>query len=179
MRSQLLVSFVEVSFDRCVLDGAVHSLDLPIGPGMLGLCQPMVDIVLGAGVFEGVRPNEFAGVEGRLDVRRCRARIAWRCEVGPVVCEDGVDLVGNGVDQPTQEVTRGLASHFLMQFDEGELRGSVDCNEQIEFALRGSDFGDVDMRIADRVSLEFLLGGGVAFDLRQSGDPVPLQTPMK
>ena len=66
-----------------------------------------------------------------------------------------------------------------MQFDEGELRGSVDCNEQIEFALRGSDFGDVDMKIADRVSLEFPLGGGFAFDLRQPGDPVPLQTPMK
>jgi hypothetical protein len=98
---------------------------------------------------------------------------------GSIVGEDGVDLVGNGVDQPTQEVTRGLASHFLMQFDEGELRGSVDCNEPIEFALRGSDFGDVDMKIADRVSLEFLLGGGFAFDLRQPGDPVPLQTPMK
>src|SRR5580658_448894 len=97
----------------------------------------------------------------------------------PLSVRTGVDLVGNGVDQPTQEVTRGLASHFLMQFDEGELRGSVDCNEQIEFALRGSDFGDVDMKIADRVSLEFLLGGGFAFDLRQPGDPVPLQTSMK
>jgi hypothetical protein len=28
-------------------------------------------------------------------------------------------------------------------------------------------------------SLEFLLGGGFAFDLRQPGDPVPLQTSMK
>jgi hypothetical protein len=30
----------------------------------------MVDIVLGASVFEGVRPSRFSGVEGRLDVRR-------------------------------------------------------------------------------------------------------------
>jgi hypothetical protein len=37
---------------------------------MLGLCQPMVDVVLGAGVFEGVRPNGFSGVEGALDVWR-------------------------------------------------------------------------------------------------------------
>ena len=64
-----------------------------------------------------------------------------------------------------QEVSGSLARDLLMQFDEGELRGSVDCNEQIEFALRGSDFGEVDMKIADRVSLEFLLGGGFAFDL--------------
>ena len=35
------------------------------------------------------------------------------------------------------------------------------------------------MKIADRVSLEFTLGGGFAFDLRQPRNPVPLQTPMK
>ncbi len=70
-------------------------------------------------------------------------------------------------------------SYFLVQFANGELRRSIECDEQVELALRGSDFGDVDMKIADRVSLEFLLGGGFAFDLRQPGDPVPLQTPMK
>jgi hypothetical protein len=101
------------------------------------------------------------------------------CEVSSVVGEDRVDLVGDGVDPPTREVARCQASHFLMQLDEGELRRSVDCDEQIEFAVRGSDFGDVDMELADRVSLEFLLGGGFAFDLRQPGFPVPLQTPMK
>ena len=68
--SQLLVGIVEVAFDGCVLDRAVHSLDLPIGPRVLGLCQPMVDVVLGAGVFEGVRPNGLSGVKRRLDVRR-------------------------------------------------------------------------------------------------------------
>src|SRR5208282_6635817 len=55
--SQLVVGLVEVAFDGRVLDGAVHSFDLPIGPRVLGLCQPMIDVVLGAGVFEGVRPN--------------------------------------------------------------------------------------------------------------------------
>jgi hypothetical protein len=28
---------------------------LPIGPWMLGLCQPMIDVILSTGVFEGVR----------------------------------------------------------------------------------------------------------------------------
>ena len=69
VRSQFIVGFVEVAFDGCVLDRAVHSLDLPIGPRVLGLCQPMVDVVLGTGVFEGVRPNGFSGVKSRLDVR--------------------------------------------------------------------------------------------------------------
>jgi hypothetical protein len=42
---------------------------------MLGLGQAMIDIVLGAGVFEGVRPDGLSGVEGGLDVGGCRARV--------------------------------------------------------------------------------------------------------
>ena len=66
-----------------------------------------------------------------------------------------------------------------MQFDEGELRGSVDRNDEIELALRGSDLGDVDMEIADRVSLELVLGRGFAFDLRPSRDPMTLKATME
>ena len=67
---------------------------------MLGLCQPVIDVVLGAGVFEGVRPNELSSLQGGLDVRRRRARIAWCGEVGSVVGEDRVDLVGDGGGDP-------------------------------------------------------------------------------
>ena len=35
------------------------------------------------------------------------------------------------------------------------------------------------MKIADRIGLEFALGGGFAFDLRQPGDPVALQAAMQ
>ena len=42
-----------------------------------------------------------------------------------------------------------------MQLDEGELRGSVDSNEYIEFAFLRPDFGNVDMEEADRVDLNF------------------------
>jgi hypothetical protein len=51
----LIVGFIEVAFDGCVLDGAVHPFDLTVRPRMLGLGQPMIDIVEGAGVFEGMR----------------------------------------------------------------------------------------------------------------------------
>ena len=50
---------------------------------------------------------------------------------------------------------------------------------QVELALRSSNLGDVDMKIADRIGLEFAFGRGFAFDLRQPGDPVALQTPVK
>ena len=55
--------------------------------------------------------------------------------MGSVVGEDGVDLVGDGGDQAAQEVPRGATRHLLMQFDEGELRGSVDGDEEVELAL--------------------------------------------
>src|SRR5580700_2923996 len=60
-----------------------------------------------------------------------------------------------------------------------ELRRSVDGDEQVELALRSSNLGDVDMKVADRIGLEFAFGRGFAFDLRQPGDPGALQTPVK
>jgi hypothetical protein len=45
MNSQLIVGLVEVAFDGRILDGAVHPLDPAVRPGMLGLCQPMIDMV--------------------------------------------------------------------------------------------------------------------------------------
>src|SRR5208282_700112 len=86
----LVAGFVEVAFDGRVLDGAIHSFDLPIGPWMLGL-----------------------SLEGGLDVRRRRARIAWGGEVGSVVGEDDMDLVRDGGDQAAQEVRRATFSCSL------------------------------------------------------------------
>ena len=134
---------------------------------------------LGAGVFEGVRPKGLSSLQGGLDVRRRRARIAWRGEVGSVVGEDGVDLVRDGGDQAAQEVPSGAARHLLVQLDEGELRRSVDRDDEIELALSGSNLGDVDMEIADRIGLELALRRSFAFDLGQPRDPVALQTPVK
>ena len=90
-----------------------------------------------------------------------------------------MDLVRDGGDQAAQEVPRGATRHLLVHLDEGELRRSVDGDEQVELALRGSNLGDVDMKLADRIGLEFAFGGGFAFDLRQAGDLVALQTPVK
>ena len=98
----------------------------------------MIDIVLSASVFEGVRPDGLSGVEGGLDVGGCRARIAWRGEVGSVIGEDGVDLVGDFGDQAAQELSGGPARDLFVQFDEGELRRPIDCNDEIELTLSGS-----------------------------------------
>jgi hypothetical protein len=125
------------------------------------------------------RPNELSSLQDGLDVRRRRARIAWRGEVGSVVGEDDMDLVGDGGGQAAQEVPRGAPRHLLVHRDEGELRRSVDGEDEVELALRRSNLGDVDRKLADWIGLEFAFGGGFAFDLRQPGDLVALQTRVK
>jgi hypothetical protein len=40
-----------------------------------------------------------------------------------------------------------------MQFDEGELRGPIDRDEEMELSFSGSNLGDVDTEISDRVVL--------------------------
>jgi len=44
-----------------------------------------------------------------------------------------------------------------MQIGEGELRGPIDGGEEVEPALRGAYVGNVDVEVADRVSLELAL----------------------
>ena len=53
------MGFVEVAFDGGVLDRAIYPLDLTIRPWMLRLRQPVVNIIGGAGIFEGMRSEGF------------------------------------------------------------------------------------------------------------------------
>ena len=57
MRSELLVAVVMEPFDRRVLDGAVHPLDLAVGPWVVGLGQPVLNAVRLADYVEAHRPG--------------------------------------------------------------------------------------------------------------------------
>ena len=65
-------------------------------------------------------------------------------------------------------VGRDPACGLLVQLGEGELRGSIDGDQEIEPALCGADFGDVDMEVADRVGLELALYALSVRDLRKT-----------
>ncbi len=52
MNCELRMIVIVVTFDGRLLDGAVHSLDLPVGPRMFGFGQAMVDVILRAGQLE-------------------------------------------------------------------------------------------------------------------------------
>ena len=55
-----------------------------------------------------------------------------------------------------------------MELGESELGGAVDGDEQVEAAFLGADFGDVDVKVTDRVSLELTAAWFVAF-MRDAG----------
>ena len=65
--AQLIVGFVVEAFDGCLLERPVHSLDLAVGPRVPRLGRPVVDVVSGAGIFEGMRPDAFAVGHGLFD----------------------------------------------------------------------------------------------------------------
>ena len=164
MRAQLIVGFVEVAFDGGVLDRAIHPLDLAIRPRMLRLRQPVVNIIGGAGIFEGMRSEGLLLGDHLPDFHRRRVASGIG-EVGSVIGKDRGERVRDGLDQPTQEVCGVAPGDRLAEFDKGELRGPVDGDKEIELALGGSNLRDVDMEIADRIGLELPLGRGLAFDL--------------
>ena len=71
--TQALMALVVIAPNRCVLDGPVHSLNLSVGPGMVGLCQTMVDIVLGADQYEPMAVQPCLLGDQLTDLGRCPA----------------------------------------------------------------------------------------------------------
>ena len=111
----------------------------------------------------------------QLDIGSGRTDVSGRGEMGAIVRQHDVDPVGDGLDQRPQEVPGDAAGGFLMQFDEGELRGSINGHQKVELALLGANLGDIDVEIAERIGFELALVGLVAVDIRQAGDAVTLE----
>ncbi len=142
---------------------------------MARLDQPMFDVVLGAGIFEGVRGKHLATIHRAANVWGRRADVSRRGEMRAVVGQDGMDPVGDGSDEGAKEIPPDPPGGFLMQFDKGELGGQVDGDQQVELALRGVDLGDVDVEVAERIGLELASGWRSSFDIGQAGDAVSLE----
>lgn len=127
VRFELVVGVVEVSLDGGVFDGSIHALDLPVGPGVVGLGESVLDSMKVADPVEGVS-TEACG--WALPILR---QIG---ELDAVVGEHGVDAVWNGFDERFEEGRGRSHVGFFDEFDHNELRGSVDGHEEVELALR-------------------------------------------
>ncbi len=157
---ELVVAVVVIAFYGGVFDGAVHPLDLPVGPGMVGLGEPMLDAVLTADLVEAVDP-----------VTRCPAvAVLWQVgELDAVIGQDGVQRVWHCLEQRFEERDRGRPICLVVELGEGELGGAVDSDKEVQLAFPGSDLGDVDVEVADRVDLELLLGKACRRSYREAG----------
>jgi hypothetical protein len=90
-----------------------------------------------------------------------------------------VDLVRDGLDQSTEEVCGVAPRDRLAEFDKGELRGPVDGDEEIEFAFGGSNLGNIDVELSNRISLELPLRRRFPFNLGQPRDSTAPQAAMQ
>lgn len=177
VRAQLIVAVVVEAFDGGFLDGAVHPLDLAVGPGMVWLGEPVFDVIRLADHVEAhlARPGgvSIAGLFGELDAivaapRRPSVR-SRSCGCGRARLSAGV----RGTPRPSAcQPCRPAGSPRTWQV-------AVDTNEQVELAFGGLHFGDIHVKEADRVALEALSLRLVALDVGQAGNAVPLEAPMQ
>lgn len=179
MLSQVIVRLVMVSLDGSFLQRSVHAFHLAVGPWMPRLGKPVIDVGLSAGIFKSVRPDRLIGLQGTFDLGGGRADVAGCGEVWAVVCKHCMDPIWHRLDECAEEVCGCASCHLLVQLGDGELRSSVDGNEQIELPLFRSDFGEVDMEVADRVDFEALLSSLRCVWVGQTGDAVALQASMQ
>ena len=141
-----------------VFDGSVHPLGLPVGPRMVGLGQPMLDVMLAADTVEDVASK--AGLYGGLAATVLR-------QVGEghaIVGEHGMNGIGEGLDDLPQEggavqLRIGIegSGHCpecrrpatWVNLGSGHCPEPVDGQEHEELALGQAQFADVDVDIAD------------------------------
>jgi len=81
----------------------------------------LVDVVLGAGLFKSLREEGFPTNHSASDVGRRRDHVSQRGKVRAVIGQNGVDVVGDGLDQGAKEVTCDPHGGSLVQLNQGEL----------------------------------------------------------
>lgn len=114
----------------------------------------MLGVEISTSRFEGVTTRQNLLGPHRFDVVG-RPPIAGRVgEVCAVVGEHDLDPVGNSTGESFEGVASHTAGCRLMQLDESELGRPVDGDEQVALAFLCSDFGNVDVEVADRVTFE-------------------------
>jgi hypothetical protein len=133
------------AFDGRLLDRAVHPLDLTVGPGMVRLGEPVLDVVRFADHVEAhlTRPGgvTVARLLGKLDA-----------VVGP----DRVNPVRHRFQQVFKELPRRSPVSLVDKLGDREFTRAADADEQVELAFGSLHLGDIHAKEPDRVALEAL-----------------------
>ena len=112
VNAPLVMAVVVVALNRGFFDGAVHTLDLAVGPGVVRFGKSVVDAMRQAGPIEGM-PAKAGGWS--LSIFRKISKL------DAVVGEHSVDAIRNSRDQRLQEGCGGSHVCMLDQFHESEL----------------------------------------------------------
>ena len=67
MAAELVVHFIVEALDSRFLERPVYAFKLAVGPRVPRLGEPVVYVVLGTGVFEGMRAEQLPAVHGASD----------------------------------------------------------------------------------------------------------------
>ena len=119
-------------------------------------------------------PAHEAVIQGlvRTVVLRCVA--PTKAVLDAVVGQHDTDVIGDGLHQGVEKGRGGNGVGAGQELNEGELRGPVEADEEVELASGGANFGNINVEEADRIAPELLLRWLVALDLRQAADAVAL-----
>lgn len=162
---QLRMIVIVEALNGSFFDGPIHSLNLSVSPRMLNFGEAMFNVMLIAGATKNVIASvPIAGTVRKLDavIGQYRMEGVWHC-----------------LDQIAQELGRNHLAGLGMELGKSELGGSVNGHKQIQLAFGCLHLGNVDVKVADWVALELLLGRLVALNLWQSRDAMTLQTSMQ
>jgi len=135
------MALVVEAFDGRFLNRAVHPLDLTVGPGMVQLRKPVLDVIRFADHVKAhlTRPGgvRVARLLGKLDA---------------VVGQDRMDPVRHRFQQVFKELPRRSPVSLVDELGDREFTRAVDADEQVELAFGRLNLGDIHVKEADRVS---------------------------
>ena len=145
MLSKLIVAVVVIAADSRFFERSIHAFDLAVGPWVIDLGQPVFNGRLAAGALKDMLKRVVVALS--ID------------ELNTVISEDGVNFIGDGIDQVSQEPSCHQFPSLIVELSEGEFGCPVHGHEEIELPLFGSDLGNIDVEIADGVLFESLFAG--------------------
>src|SRR3546814_14091017 len=108
---------------------------------MIRLGEPVLDAALGADPPEDMRDEAVLRPLIVLD------------ELNAIVGQHRVDLVGNGIEESLEKAGSDELRRLPVDPGEDQLGGPVDGYEQIGLAALEAQFGDVEVELAEPVSL--------------------------
>lgn len=147
MQPELDVAIIVVALDGRVLDGAVHPLDLTIGPRVVRLGQTVPDPVCLTDHVKTHLPRPrgipISGLLGELDGPRHCHSDQWRSNGS--IGQDRMDPVGHDFHKVLQELPGSLSIRFSDQLNDAKFAGAVNGYEHKGLAFRRLLLGDVDV----------------------------------